>query len=739
MKSLTYRNFKVYTGVLFIAAVTFSFYPLIGKRKMEVSTVNYETICDQSHVGLYVLEDGILAYINPYLCNILGYEKPEQLVGKRFEDLVYPRDHVRYSLEIQEFRDVDTIGEHVFRMLRKDGTCIWVRTDGSKTLREGREIYFGHVNDITKFMNIELAHRESLQRYREMFNEVLDGLAEVDLKGNVTLANTGAVRIWAGSAEIGKAGEEFLSGSGMGKNFRSYMDARTAEFVSKKYGEISQSGLAGKLSYEITRRDGVRRIVEDSVSLIRDKKGVISGFRVSTRDITQRREEERELAEHRSRLESIFRSVNDAIITVDPELRVIEANQPTENICHASIQKIIGMPIFQGLNGCSHSCIEVLKQTLQTKKAIREYRTECRHRARPSQMVSVNSSPLLNSEGTYMGAVMVIRDITLLRTLERELRERNQFQNIIGKSKKMQDIYSLLEDLADLDTTVLITGESGTGKELIARALHYGGQRTFKPFVTVNCSALTENLLESELFGHVRGAFTGAIRDKEGRFQLADGGTLLLDEIGDISPLIQLKLLRVLQEKEFERVGESAPRKVDVRVVACTNKNLKEKVQRGEFRQDLYYRLKVMEIGLPPLRNRLEDLPLLVQHFCSHYNAQFKKRIQGISDDVMERFMEYAWPGNVRELQHTIEHAFVLCRGELITFHHLPPEFRDGPAAQKPQDRKNLKTNDVHAILEALAAARWNKTKAADLLGISRRTLHRKINAHKILDAVSEK
>ena len=276
-----------------------------------------------------------------------------------------------------------------------------------------------------------------------------------------------------------------------------------------------------------------------------------------------------------------------------------------------------------------------------------------------------------------MGAVLVIRDITLLRDLERELRERHQFQNIIGRSKKMQDTYRLLEDLANLETTVLITGESGTGKELVARALHYSGQRAFKPFVTVSCSALAESLLESELFGHVRGAFTGAIRDKQGRFQAANGGTILLDEIGDISPLIQLKLLRVLQEKEIERVGESTPQKVDVRVIACTNKDLKEKVRRGEFRQDLYYRLKVVEVSLPPLRDRLEDLPLLVDHFCHSFNERFKKNIEGISNEVLGKFMDYPWPGNVRELEHVMEHAFVLCHGGVITLEHLPSEISD--------------------------------------------------------------
>jgi transcriptional regulator with PAS, ATPase and Fis domain len=296
----------------------------------------------------------------------------------------------------------------------------------------------------------------------------------------------------------------------------------------------------------------------------------------------------------------------------------------------------------------------------------------------------------------------------------------------------MQDIYRLLEDLANLETTVLITGESGTGKELVARALHYSGQRAFKPFVTVNCSALTESLLESELFGHVKGAFTGAIKDKQGRFQAANGGTILLDEIGDISPLIQLKLLRVLQEKVFERVGESTPQKVDVRVIACTNKDLKEKVKKGEFRQDLYYRLKVVEVPLPPLRDRLEDLPLLVDHFCRSFNERFKKNIEGISSEVLSRFMNYPWLGNVRELEHVMEHAFVLCHGRVITLEHLPSEISNDEKTEQITIPKihGKEPKQAQEILDALNKTDWNKAKAARILGIGRRTIYRKIHQY---------
>jgi transcriptional regulator with GAF, ATPase, and Fis domain len=266
---------------------------------------------------------------------------------------------------------------------------------------------------------------------------------------------------------------------------------------------------------------------------------------------------------------------------------------------------------------------------------------------------------LVHSNNKYAGAVLVIRDITREYDLERKIAEQYQFQEIIGKSKKMKELYALLEDLTESSTTVLITGESGTGKELVANALHRGGTRAQKPFVKVNCSALSDFLLESELFGHVKGAFTGALKDKLGRFEMADGGSILLDEIGDISPRVQHKLLRVLQEKEFERVGDSVSVKVDVRIMTSTNRNLNEMVRLENFREDLYYRLKVIEVKLPSLRERLDDIPLLVDHFCNIFNRRFNKDIEGVSEEVYKLFSSYFWPGNVRELENALEHAFV--------------------------------------------------------------------------------
>src|SRR3989339_160763 len=442
---------------------------------------------------------------------------------------------------------------------------------------------------------------------------------------------------------------------------------------------------------------------------------------------------------YRSNLEAIFSSVKDAIIAVDKELLMIEMNDAARSICNLSHDS----------NG---KCFDVLEETINKKQAIEVYRHECQLKERPQQVVNITSHPLLskiskptnsfsaNNEqdkiyqdntGIFSGVILVVRDETRLATLEQDLRERQQFHNIIGKSEKMQAIYSLIDNLVDVETTVLITGETGTGKELIAEALHYKGRRCHKPLVKVNCSALSENLLESELFGHVKGSFSGAILDRTGRFQRANGGTIFLDEIGDISPRTQLQLLRVVQEKEFERVGDSTPIKVDVRIVAATNQCLQEKVNRGDFREDLYYRLKVVEVIMPPLRERKEDIPLLLNHFLNKFNKKLNKEIVAVSADVQKILMNYFWPGNVRELEHTLEHAFIICRQNTITIDCLPLALKDF-LGTKMYALGDSGADESHAILHALEKTSWNKARAARLLGMSRRTIYRKIKEFNI-------
>lgn len=439
-----------------------------------------------------------------------------------------------------------------------------------------------------------------------------------------------------------------------------------------------------------------------------------------------------EKEKYRTNLEAIFRSVKDAIITVDKDLTLLEFNDAAMTMCGftADDQDKPFTSLPQMGDG---KFAEILADALASGQPIEVDRIECLFKNRFRQVISVRTYPLLSMHGLASGVVMVLHDDTHVADLEMELQEHRKFHRIVGRSKPMQKVYNLIKALANVQTTVLITGESGTGKELVAEALHLSGDRSHKPLVKVNCSALPESLLESELFGHVKGAFTGAIRDNIGRFHRADGGTIFFDEIGDVSPKVQLKLLRVLEEREFERVGSSAPTKVDVRLIAATNRNLMEKVSSGELREDLYYRLKVIEIMLPPLRDRREDIPLLVEHFRNGFNIKFKKNIEGISSEVLKAFLKYPWRGNIRELEHTMEHAFVLCNRNIITFDNLPYDFMAAPEIVRNTATVNAE-NDIQGILEALEKTSGNKAKAARLLGIDRVTLYRKIKRYNIAE-----
>jgi two-component system response regulator HydG len=433
---------------------------------------------------------------------------------------------------------------------------------------------------------------------------------------------------------------------------------------------------------------------------------------------------------YRANLDAIFRSVSDAIIMVDGTERLIQFNAAAGAVCGYN-DDLIGCPITTLDLGCGGVCRQALSDSLRNAVPHELKRFECRRPDGTIRIVNFTATPVTELDGTVKGAVAVIRDETRLDSLERRLQQRDHLHAIIGRNPAMQKLYSLIEALADVPTTVLINGESGTGKELVAAALHACGSRKSGPMVKVNCSALSEHLLESELFGHVRGAFTGAIASNEGRFQKADGGTLFLDEIGDISSAMQMRLLRVLQERVIERVGDSTPIPIDVRVIAATNQDLAEKVRQGTFRQDLYYRLNVVRLELPRLRERIDDLPLLADHFLQKINAKLGKSIRDFSEEVMTLFVRYNWPGNVREFEHAIEHACILCRSEIITMSDLPLDILAGQHVHSPvsTDTATLLSGRPLSLDEALVITNGNKSNAARLLGISRRTVYRHLDA----------
>ena len=336
---------------------------------------------------------------------------------------------------------------------------------------------------------------------------------------------------------------------------------------------------------------------------------------------------------------------------------------------------------------------------------------------------------LRQTSGTLKRAMLQEEEI---RGLQDRIDQSAEFSGIIGKDPQMRVIYQMIDDIAPTDATVLIQGESGTGKELVARAIHQRGPRSGRPFVVINCSAFPATLLESELFGHEKGAFTGAIRQKAGRFEQADGGTVFLDEIGEIAPSAQIKLLRVIQTQKFERLGGEKSIKVDVRILAATNRDLLGEVRGGNFREDLFYRLNVIPINLPPLRNRKNDIPLLARFFLSRFSAEQGKKLDDFSTEAMRRLLDYHWPGNVRELENSVEHATVLAKGTFIDVSDLPVEVRTADPKEKSEKRTSMVENEKMLLEEALEECDWNKKKAAEQLGISRNTLYRKLKKFRI-------
>ena len=444
-----------------------------------------------------------------------------------------------------------------------------------------------------------------------------------------------------------------------------------------------------------------------------------------------------ETERHRADLEAIFRSLSDGIMMLDTNGHLLQANEAAGRICSCLALQLQAPADCTSLP-CDGICRQVIQESLSSGLPVKRERIRCQRPQKAHQVVTISTSPIRDHTDSCTGIVVVLRDETRIDELEGQLSNRRGFGRMIGGSAPMQRIYTQIEALADVPSTVLINGESGTGKELVAEALHTSGSRCGKPFIKVNCSALPETLLESELFGHVKGAFTGAIANKAGRFQKADGGTIFLDEIGDITPAMQMRLLRVLQEREFERVGDATTIKVDVRVIAATNHDLAERVREGKFREDLYYRLHVIKMVLPPLRERMHDLPLLIQHFLERFAATFNKTITGISDEALAVLSSHSWPGNVRELQHVLEHACVLTRSHLVDLESLPHDLtaHRNLTATTPLPRPDHPATAPTPlnIQDALQRAGGNKAKAARLLGISRRTIYRQLDQHMTQD-----
>ncbi len=425
----------------------------------------------------------------------------------------------------------------------------------------------------------------------------------------------------------------------------------------------------------------------------------------------------------------ILDSIADGVFSVDKDWRISSFNRAAEKITGVSRKDAVGQLCKDVLKAdiCERNCC--LRATMRTGKPIvnkNVYIIDAEGRKRP---ISISTALLRDKKGKLLGAVETFRDISVEEDLRKAIEKKYSFADIISKNHRILQLFDILPDIAASNSTVLIEGESGTGKELFARAIHDLSPRKKQLFVAVNCSALPDTLLESELFGYKAGAFTDARKDKPGRFRLAENGTLFLDEIGEIAPSMQVKLLRVLQEKTYEPLGATQSVEHNVRIIAATNKDLDVLVREGSFREDLYYRINVFKIILPPLRERMEDIPLLIDHFIERFNVLQKKSIQGVSEEAMSVLMSYSYPGNIRELANIIERAFILCKTDLIEKKHLPESLFAMSANHKDSEVSSLRDVEAAYLLNALKQNNWDRQKTARQLGIHKSTLYRKIKS----------
>jgi PAS domain S-box-containing protein len=441
----------------------------------------------------------------------------------------------------------------------------------------------------------------------------------------------------------------------------------------------------------------------------------------------------------------ILNSLSEGVLTLDRDWNVMCFNRAAERLLGLTSEEVVGRPFRDVFMSTTCEFRPLVQRAMETGESILEAGVVIMNRRQELVPVSVNVAPIMDEAGARDGVVATFRDVSDLELLRKELRGEYAFGDIVSRSPKIRRVLEILPDVARSDSTVLILGASGTGKEVFARAIHNLSDRRDKRFVAVNCGALPDTLLESELFGYEKGAFTDARKDKPGRFALAEGGTLFLDEIGDVSPAMQVKLLRVLQEREYEPLGATRSVKANARVLAATNRDLKLLVAEGRFRSDLYYRLNVVQIDLPPLAKRREDLPLLIEHFIRRFNAKKGRAIERVSRAALNRLMRHDFPGNVRELENVIEHAFILCRGDEIQEGCLPQYLLEDatPACYEPpaiaRDSANASSrslapqNEKETIIAALRDAGGHRGRAATALGIDKSTLWRKMKKHGIV------
>jgi PAS domain S-box-containing protein len=684
----------------------------------------FRAVIRRSLSGLFIFQKDRVVFSNPALQNIVGLTENEMLRIDPF-DLVHPadRDLVRQRAE-RRLKGLSPPDDYEFRILTADGKIRWVHLLATSIVYQGKPAILANILDIDERKRADKLQRKA-DRLRTTLIDSLPHPALLIRRDRIILAANHHARD-LGARIGGFCGSEFGRSVFWSESTTDIQqgieNADTAETTKCKICQADQALEKGEplniRALEASGRfwDAFWIPVEEDVYL---------HYAI---DVTEQRKIEQEIRDSEERYRLITDTMTDGLSIQDRDGVITQINRRLCHISGFSRSELIGRPLVDLVvqrKGTPDNAVAI--QDNQTKL---DSETFIHHKDGRKIAVSLKIDSLIDGDGSYKGSFAFFSDISELRMLRRQALPSDEFQNIVGRALCMRKLFGEIIELAACDFPVLIQGESGVGKELVSQAIHNRSHRKDALFVPVSCAALPEGLLESELFGHLKGAFTGAIRDKKGRFELAHGGTIFLDEIAELSPTMQVKLLRILQEGQFERVEDHRTTQVDVRIISATNKNLEREMKAGRFRQDLYYRLCVMPVQVPPLRARHNDIPLLVDHFISSIVSRSGGRKSSLSPEALVMLMTYDWPGNVRELQNAIQFAYVKSKGDVIRPLHLPPGIRS-PALKITRRRKRRRKLDQNAVQDALRRTGGNKLQAAKLLGVCRATLYRFLDENK--------
>ncbi|MBN1129065.1 MAG: sigma 54-interacting transcriptional regulator [Chitinispirillaceae bacterium] len=712
------------------------------QQELSKSELEHRTAFENSGTGMVVIrEDMMVIMANRRIQDIIGFSSDEVRYKRKWTDFVLPEDIpmcAAYHFARRKYPE-SAPSEYEFRVIDKDHAIRWVLA--TVAMIPGTTHSLVSMLDITSRKNMERALRESEQRFKETADLLPGIIAEMDTSLNLTYINTIGIKAFGFSQEdIEK-----------GVNANEFIFPEDRERIATDMSNIFHGDFGNPSIYRFsTRHKTVLHVLINAAPIVRE--GTINGIRTCIIDVSEQVAGEAKLKASEERFRTIFQQSPIGIALMSREGSLLDMNQAFRNMfAHTEREGVLDLFSLMALTaeGKERICSGA---GLQRETSIGGEGAAEGSSGSPKRWFDWHITPLGSGTGDTAGCLVQVEEVTLARQeqemklakqreatqkaealvagLRYELLEKARFHSMVSRSPDMRKIFDTLPEIACAEAPVFISGESGTGKELVAQSLHDLSSRKGKPFIAINCGALPDTLLESELFGYRAGAFTDAKKDKPGKFALAEGGTIFFDEIGDISPAMQVKLLRVLQERKYEPLGATSTVKTDVRVVAATNRDLDDMVKKGTFREDLFYRINVVAVALPPLRDRRCDIPLLCDHFIERFNARFSKGVKGISQEAMEVILAHDFPGNIRELENLIEHAFVFCKEEMVQVQHLPAAMRktvggsESDVLARIDNFDELEKMYINAVLKEVGG---NKEKASQRLGVHKATLFRKL------------